>query len=221
VTASCDVLVLHALGDTGGGLPWRQAFEGSWGDGAVRAPDLPGHGAAPAPAGGGYDLADGAFTALEALAGAGDPPVVVGVGTSGWSASLLALGGRASALVLVDGLGGPWVDPRRRAETGRRWLRALADDPAAVDPAPPGAPDPRARHGVVDHGSRRLVERAAAAMPVPVLLVEGPRSGVPRHEAGALAPRFAAGAALVEVDDASPATVARTVVAWPPARPPG
>ena len=169
------LLVLHALGDPAGGDPWRQAFSDAGWDGPVHAPDLPGHAGAPPPPGGAYQSADPALTGALVVAGlpAGSPaPVVVGVGPSGWAAQLLALGGRASALVLVDGLGGPWRDPTAAVAGDREWLRALSSDPAALLPCPPGAViDPRLRHGVPPQTDRALARRAAAAMPVPVLVL--------------------------------------------------
>lgn len=206
------VVVLHEPGDLAGGAAWAAVFERVGVPGPVRAPDLPGHGSAPAPIGGCYELLDGAMA--EAVPGADEPALVVGVAASGWSAQVLALGGRAAALVLVDGLGGPWLDARQRLDAGRRWLRGIADDPDALATPPPGTPDPRAGHGVVDHGSRRLAERSAAAMPVPVLLLETPGSGLVRADVDHLATRFAAGAEVANLPDRSPASVAAAVAAW-------
>ena len=205
------LLVLHDVGDERGGAPWREAFEDAGWDGAVLAPDLPGHAGVPPPIGGDYEMVDPVFTALAVLPEAGERPVVVGVGASGWPASILALGGRASALVLVDGLGGPpWFDARGQIARLLPWLRAIADDPDAVAPMPAGAPlDPRLRHGMSHHGSRRLAERAARAMPVPALLVES-RLG----EAEQLAPLYKSGATVTAVADPSPAAVAAAAVSW-------
>jgi pimeloyl-ACP methyl ester carboxylesterase len=182
----------------------------------VRAPDLPGHGATPPPVGGSYELADAVFAVLPSLAGGspGSEPVVVGVGTNGWSASVLALGGRAAALVLVDGLGGPWVDAPMAIAAGRDWLRAIADDPAALAPAPAEGPDPRLRHGVPPHGSRSLAERAAGATAVPALLVETPASAVAAADVAALAGCFGGGAVVTGLADGTADAVAAAVVAW-------
>jgi len=134
------VLVLHDAGDVGGGGPWRIALtEAAW-TGPVLAPDLPGHGGAPAPSGGAYEPADAVLHVLAHVAPDGGPrPVVVGVGVHGWAAQLLALGGRSSGLVLVDGLGGPWMGPVEATDRVRRWLRAISDDPDAVGPPPANA----------------------------------------------------------------------------------
>jgi len=218
VTAPADVavLVLHEVGDAGGER-WRVALEDAGWPGPVLAPDLPGHGGEPPPVGGSYEPMDGAYVAVRTPGGlppSGPGPVVVGLGTSGWAAHVLALGGRASALVLVDGLGGPWTDPRTAIRAGRDWLRAIAADAAAVATPPPGQRDPRTAHGVPAHGSRRLVERAAAATPVPALVVESRRSPVDFGDAEALAASFAAGAQAVRVAEPDPAAVAAIVVAW-------
>ena len=209
------LLVLHDVGDAEGGSSWRTALEGAGWPGAVEAPDLPGHGRAPAPVGGSYELGDPVLAVLpSAPAGADDPPVVLGVGTNGWCASILALGGRASALVLVDGLGGPFRTPSDAMAAERRRIRAIADDPVAVAAPPATGLDPRLRHGVSPMGSRAVAERAAAATTVPVLVVESPASPVTAEERAAVAGRYPAGATVVEVESADPDAVARVVVAW-------
>ena len=211
------VLVLHDVGDAGGGGPWREALADAGWTGTILAPDLPGHVGAPPPEGGQHESADAAFVAVRTLAAAGverGTPVVVGVGVNGWSAQLHGLGGRASAVVLVDGLGGPWVTVREEVLAGRDRLRAIAADPEAVAPMPPGAPlDPRLRHGVPPHGSRRMAFEAAARMPVPVLTVESAASGTPPEDAEAIA---AAMGLLVRLPDAgpTPAAVAQAIVDW-------
>ena len=210
------LLVLHEMGAAGAGGPWRAAFEAAGWPGPLVVPDLPGHGGAPAPPGGCYDLVDPALAgdrALEEAAGEG-PAVVLGVGVTGWSAQVLAVGGRAAAVVLVDGLNGPWVAPAENIGAGHRWLRAVADDPDAVADPPAGGPDPRALHGVVPHGDRDLAERAAAVMPVPVLLVETPASPLRREEVDDLAARYANGAAVVRPGQSDPDAVAAEVVTW-------
>ena len=209
------LFVLHDVGDEEGGARWRTAFvEAGWA-GPVQAPDLPGHGRAPAPVGGSYELTDPVLAVLPSVpADNPDLPVVLGVGTNGWCASILALGGRASALVLVDGLGGPFRPPAEAMAAERARLRALADDPAALAPPPGGGADPRLRHGVSPLGSRSMAERAAAATAVPVLLVESPASPVGPEGRAAVAARYPAGAAVAEVDGPDPDVVAAAVVAW-------
>jgi len=205
---TAPILVLHDVGDAGGGAPWRAALEEAGWPGPVIAPDLPGHAGAPPPVGGDYELAAAALDVLPLVPPEGERPVVLGVGVHGWAASIIALGGRASALVLVDGLGRPWLDARERMAETRRWLRAIAADEDAIAPPPPGADlDPRLRHGMPPHGSRRLAERAARAMPVPALLIETADDGA----ADELAPLFKSGATVARVPDRTPTLVAGTV----------
>jgi hypothetical protein len=209
-----DVLVVHDVGDPDGGARWREALVAAGWPGEVRAPDLPGHGAAPAPVGGTYELTDALLALLPSVPADGERPVVLGVGTNGWCASVLALGGRASALVLVDGLGGPFVGPAEAMARERERLRRLADDPAAVAPPPATGLDPRLRHRVSPLGSRPTAERAAAATTVPVLLVETPASPVDPEDRAAVAGRYPAGATVAEVPAGDHDAVAAAVVAW-------
>jgi hypothetical protein len=213
-----DLLVLHALGDPEGGAPWAGAFRAAGWSGALHAPDLPGHAGREPPLGGGYHRADPSlFGALALAEGAVVSAVVVGVGPSGWGAELLALGGRAVALVLVDGLGGPWLDAPAAVEAERAWVRGLADDPAALAPAPAGGRlDPRLGHGVPGQTDRGLALRAAAAMPVPVLVVETAAPGPALLSPGETEEVVAAfpAAEVVRLEGASPAAVADAVTRW-------
>ena len=207
MTLPTPILVVHALGDPDGGSPWRAALEDAGWDGPIVAPDLPGHGSAPARVGGSYEYADALLTIIPTYASL-DPdlpaPIVVGVGLHGWAAQLLALGGRASGLVLVDGLNGPWRTPAEQIASGVEWVTRIAADPAATAPAPPpNGLDPRAAHGVPTHGSKRLALKAARVMPVPALILESPRSPLTRDEADEVAREFATGATVQGI--ASPA----------------
>jgi hypothetical protein len=214
------LLALHDVGEVGGGGPWRSALLAAGWTGPVSAPDLPGHGTTPAPVGGSYELGDPVLAVLPAVpAEAEDAPVVLGVGTNGWCASILALGGRASALVLVDGLGGPFRPQVEAMAAERERLRRIADDPAALAPPPATGLDPRLRHGVSPLGNRPMAERAALCTPVPVLLLESPASPVPPEDRAAVAGRYPGGATVVEVESAAPEAVAPAVVAWVSARP--
>ena len=209
------LLVLHDIGDEDGGRPWADAFASVGWDGAVLAPSLPGHGGAPPPEGGNHEPSDSAYAIVPQLTRLDDPrPVVVGVGVNGWTASLCGLGGRASAVVLVDGTGAPWTTPTEFVHRQRDWLRAIADDPAALAPAPARGLDPRLRHGLPAHGSRRLAAKAAAALHVPLLLRESPASGCPMADAIGLASSCPGGGRVIDVADRSPKTVAAAVVSW-------
>lgn len=218
------LLVLHDVGDADGGAPWAAAFVDAGWAGRVLAPDLPGHAGAPAPVGGNHEPGDATFLAVrvlgEAGVGAGDA-VVLGAGVNGWSAQLHGLGGRAAAVVLVDGLGGPWLPVREQVLAGVERQRAIAGDPAALALMPAGASlDPRLAHGLPTHGSRRMAFEAAALMPVPVVIVETPASGTPADDADALVAAVGAGGVLFRVSDGAPATVAGAVVAaFAPLRP--
>lgn len=203
-----DLLVLHDIGGPGGG-EWAAAFS-EW-PGRVLTPDLPGHNGTPPPVGGHYELGDAVYVALDLLrAEAPVELVIVGVGHNGAAAQILALGGRAAGLALVDGLGGPWleaieIDTRRR-ETYRRILAT----PAAMSEPPPGADDPRATM-VVGAANREFAIRQAEAMPVPVLLVE--TSSSPTPDAGELVDHFAH-ATLARLDARDPGRVAHIVQSW-------
>lgn len=170
------LLVLHDVGAPGG-AEWAAAFGGWPGD--VLAPDLPGHNGAPPPTGGHYETGDAVYVALELLRSRtpGDL-VVVGVGHNGAAAQVLALGGRAVGLVLVDGLGGPWLGPAEVDARQREHRRRILATPAALEMPAPGAPDPRATI-VLGAADRDFAVRAAAALAVPVLVIETPSSPTP------------------------------------------
>lgn len=208
-----DVVVVHDAGDERGGAAWAAALEGAGWPGAVLHPALPGHGRAPAPRGGAYELVDAAIHVLPVLAGLRPSlPVVLGVGASGWSAQLLALAGRAVGLVLVDGLGGPWQTPAASIGSQRAWMRGIADDPAAVQPAPDGELDPRLRHGIPRQTSPDLAARAAAALAVPVLVIETAASQVPAPDVRELVDRMPRGELVAGAGD--PGEVAALSVRW-------
>jgi len=201
-----DVLVVHDLG-TAGGAPWSDAFRRVGLE--VDAPDLPGHGDAPPAVGGHHELGDIVFDLLDHLDDAARP-CVVGVGRSGNAARLLALGGRASALVLVDGLGGPWLDISERNRVLRDLRRQILAMPAALAPPAAGTVDVRADL-VLGQSDRPHVVRSLAAVPVPTLVVETPASPTPdADEVAGVIPDHE----LVRVDDQGLETVAAVVDRW-------
>jgi pimeloyl-ACP methyl ester carboxylesterase len=170
-----DVLVLHEPGSSGG--EWADAFSG-W-PGRVLAPDLPGHSGTPPPTGGNYELGDAVYVSLALLrAESPDDVVVVGVGHNGAAARILALGGRATGLILVDGLGGPWLGPDEIQTRAREMRRRILTTPGAMSEPEPGGVDPRAAM-VVGPADRDVAVRQAQAMPVPVLVIETPSSTTP------------------------------------------
>lgn len=215
--SSTPIVVLHAFRDESGGAAWRDALVAADWEGPVVAPDLPGHCGAPAPVGGHYEVADTLLAVLPLLAGLDpdlNPPIVVGCGVNGWAAHVLALAGRASALVAVDGLGGPWTTPRQRVTAWRDTLRSIANDPDAMAAPPAEGMDPRLRYGLQPHGSRRLAERGAVAMPVPALIVESPASPLPAEEVDALAAAYRSGATVERVTAATAAAATAVIGRW-------
>ena len=203
-----DLLVLHDLGAPGGG-EWAAAFA-DW-PGRVLAPDLPGHNGTPPPVGGHYEMGDAVYVALDVLrAAAPEELVVVGVGHNGAAAQILALGGRAAGLALVDGLGGPWLGPLEIDARLRDMRRRILATPAAMSAPPTGAADPRATM-VVGAVDREFAVRQAAAMPVPVLVVETPSSRTP--DVDQLVGHFAQ-ATLTHLEARDPKGAARLVHSW-------
>jgi pimeloyl-ACP methyl ester carboxylesterase len=174
----------------------------------VIAPDLPGHGGAAAPTSGHYELGDAVFAVADHLEGA--PPVVLGVGRNGQAARIIAAGGRAAALVVVDGLGGPWLDVAGRNAQLRDARRRILATPAALEAYVPPGVDVRATT-VPPQSNRDHVERTARLVDVPTLVVETPRSPTP--DADELADAFAR-STLVRTDDPSPEAVAAVVLRW-------
>ncbi len=203
-----DLLVIHDLG-AAGGRPWIDAFH-DW-DGPVVAPDLPGHGDAPAPIGGHRELGDTVFALVDHLRPTTEAqPIVVGVGRNGNAARVLALGGRASALVLVDGLGGPWLDLDERNAAQRDLRRRILTTPEALAPQVPGTVDVRAEW-VQGPADRDHVAEMLRAIPIPTLVIESPASPTP--DAAGVAAAIA-DHELVRIDDASPSVVAAVVRDW-------
>lgn len=205
------LLVLHDVGAPGG-EEWNLAFAG-W-VGSVDAPDLPGHGRAPQPVGGHHEVGDAVFAVADRLDG--DPPVVLGVGANGHSARVVALGGRASGLVLVDGLGGPWLDVPARNAALRELRREVLLTPGAMEAHQPPGTDVRATM-VLPVTDRAHVVEVCSRIPVPTLVVETPASPTP--DADEISAAFPA-AELVRVGERSPVAVAEVVVSWWDARSP-
>lgn len=169
------LLVLHAYGDERGGAEWRDALVNDGWPGAWAAPDQPGHGTAPWEG----DCYEGAHLVMAPLrdlleTGWSELPVVIAVGEQSTAAELLALGGRAAAIVLVDGFDGPFPATAEESQAAEyAWLCAVANDPEAQAPAPYGRTDPRTRHGLTPRFDRDFATKQRAAVPVPVLEVRG------------------------------------------------
>ncbi len=122
---------------------------------------------------------------------------VVGIGSGGWSAHILALAGRADRLYVIDGLSGPFLAADDRAAARSAHLRARLFDNPTQPPRP--------------HHDLAVAEDAAAAMPVPTTIVETPLSPLERHEVEALAARYQNGATVTEAADHTPAAVGRAL----------
>lgn len=172
------VVVLHDLGDAAGGAPWREAMEAA-GFGDVLAPDLPGHGSAPPPVGGNYVRADAGYLLAGLLRDRElEESVIVGVGHSGWIATIAAVGGHVGRVVLVDGLGRPWRSVEERLAHRRRQTRALLADDDAMAHHRGSGPDPRLRHVPATHGDRALAVEAASLIGIPALIIERELDGL-------------------------------------------
>lgn len=195
------LLVLHAWGDPRGSSRWR-GLEDAW-DGPVVRFDLPGHCRAPAPMGGSYSAADAALHGDRAVrdAGlAGSPVVVLGDSSAGLGAELLAAAGRVAALVLVDGLGGPWCTAAEVLADEVRWCNAVFADPAAQAPLSEACDlDPRLRHELPTVWERSFTEARRAAISVPVLAIETPSSQTPLEDRDARLASFAGRVRRVDV----------------------
>jgi pimeloyl-ACP methyl ester carboxylesterase len=214
VTADDPLLFLHEIGDAEGARRWRPLVEG-W-PGAVLVPDLPGHGGTPPEEGAYYAPGDAALFGVRALraAGVASPPVAAGHGWGAFGAELLAAAGRASALVLVDGLGGPWVSWSDLMHVQHDWLHAVLADPAALAPPPPGELDPRLRHGFPSIWERSFTEARRNAITVPVLVLESPASTTPPDETAERIAAFGGEARGEAIAAVSPQAVLAALTAW-------
>jgi pimeloyl-ACP methyl ester carboxylesterase len=193
------LLVVHDTGDAAPVERWARLVDG-W-DGPTLLPVQPGHGDAPPAEGANYGASDGAVVASRAMAEAGwtgDWPVVVGQGWGAYAAELLAMAGRASALVLIDGLGGPWCDVDAVVADQHAWLRAVRADPGALAP-PTSSPDPRLAHGFPTVWERAHTAARRAAITVAVVAIETPESPTPAAERAKRLAQFGGDAALHEV----------------------
>lgn len=203
------VIVLHDIGDRAGGTAWRAALDDAGID-DVWAPDLAGHNGAAPPTGGNYTRLDPAYTVARAVVAGLDlsDAVLVGVGHSGWSALVMAVAGQGTGLVLVDGLGTPWVGPAARGARRRAAARAISLDAAAVAPAGDATLDPRLSHRLPPHGDEALVRDAARAVSVPTLLI-----GADHAAATTVATDFGGGVTVIDCEPSAPA-VAPHLADW-------
>lgn len=203
-------IVLHDLGDPAAGARWREALPDGW-----AAPDLPGHGAAPAPRHGGYDPMGPLTLARWHLAGVDPSGTVVGVRQNAHAALVLAAGGGCGAVAVVDGLWGPWATPEGHIADMYRGLRRLIEDPAAVGPPPADGLDPRTAHGYGLGVSSAFCRELWGAVELPVLVIETPGSTTPPGERAERTSWFGGRVTLVELEDDAPSAVMAAVAAWP------
>lgn len=227
MTIDRPLLGFHAPGDPNGGAVWREAVAAGRWAGPVQFPDLPGHANAAPPIGRTYDRIEPAYGFAQLV---GQNPelddvadrIVIGVGISGWSAQLVALAGRATALVLVDGLQGPFVTVAEHVAHRRDAFRAQADrniaaitDPK-LDAIPPGGLDPRLQLFPAPIGSRSLAEEAAQGINMPTLIIESAKSGTAPSDADALAALFngSGGGVLQRVDRVDEVAVVASIISW-------
>lgn len=238
------LLALHDMGEPQGGAVWRNLLE-AWpgpsiapdlrGHGGTEPPEggayassdttldavraLERSGLAPA----GAALPPGAWREARRrgevpelpAAEPGRWPIVVGRGWSAWGSELLAAADRASAVVLVDGLGGPWLEPEAIHEERVAYMRAVLEDEEALA-FPSARPDPVLRHGFPSVWERGFVEGVRARIGVPVLALETPGSPTPVQERKERLAAYRGPVEMVEVADGHAATVATHLTAWIP-----
>lgn len=205
------VLVLHDFGAAEGGAPWAPAFAVVGIEAA--APNLPGHGGAEPAVGQCYQLPEASVMAAQFFAEQERVEIVVAVGASGWAGQIVALAGRCDRLVLVDGLGGPFLEVADLMVERRERIRAMAafDGPAMVDGL-----DPRTQFAPPGPQDRAMAIEAAQAMPVPTLVIETPSSNTLPDDAAEVARSFPT--EIVALDERAPSAVADAVASWLEAR---
>ena len=170
------LLVLPDL--THAGDEWQDVLD-VW-PGPSVAPDLPGHGLSRPSVGGKYVPGDTTLAAVRVLHQVAwdEPPVVLGHGWGAYAAEYLAAAGRVWALVMVDGLGGPWRTPAEITEMQTAWLHRALE----LHATPAVTPDPLLGLGFPDVWEPEFTRSRRAAITVPVLALETPASPTPPEE---------------------------------------
>jgi hypothetical protein len=197
--------LLHDLGSGAAGAPWRAVVPDGW-----EAPDLPGHGATPAPRHGAYDPLGPVTLARWALAGTG---LVVGIGQNAHGALILAAGGGCEAVAIVDGLWGRWPTAEEAVDEMYGGLRRLLDDEGASAPPPPTGLDPRTRHGYGVSVSADFTRAFWGAITCPVVVVETPSSPTPPGERAERVAWFGGDAVLMELGTDAPSAIVEAIAA--------
>lgn len=219
VSAAADSMVVVFDDPAGPFSPgaWSELLASAGFAGEVVAPMPAGWFQSPPPVGGHAEVVDPLFEILDDLGDTDRSRIAIGVGGAGWPATLVALAGRASALVLIDGCGGPWLDP---VERSRRQSAALAERRdellGAEGEADSGSGRPAGsavlRSG---HHNRALAFEAADELVkanVAVLLIETPQSTTPAREVGELGE--ALGSPPAQVGERTPTAIAEALKRW-------
>jgi pimeloyl-ACP methyl ester carboxylesterase len=210
---TAGLLVIHDTGDAAAGSRWEELID-AW-PGRALAPDLPGHGESPPPTGGHYKAGDAAIAALRAADAAGITAgaidvTVLGHGWGGFAAEIVAAAGRASRLVVVDGLGPSWCSVDELVADRHRWLRDVLADPASLTP-PTTSPDPRLAHTYASIWDRSFIRNLRRSIAVPVLAVETSASPTPPAERDERLSDYAGPATLVEAESVDAVEVAEAL----------
>lgn len=184
------IVVAHDLGRDA--TPWRDALR-DWPD-DVAVPELVVRTAS-------GDRTDVVWLLLEHMeTWRSRAPVMVGCGEHALAAETFALAGWLGRLVLVDGLGGPWMSAEEQVDAQHAWLREKL-----ADPERPGYP-------------RVWVEGFAESLRgnvhCPVLLIETPASITPADEVERRAGQFRGPTDVVRLDDSEPARLVAELAAW-------
>jgi hypothetical protein len=202
--SAVSAFLLHDLGSEAAGEPWRAVLPDGW-----EAPDLPGHGATPAPRHGAYDPLGPTTLARWALGGRG---LVIGVGQNAHGALILAAGGGCDAVAIVDGLWGPWSTADEAVDEMYDMIRRVLDDDGATTRPPAGGLDPRTRHGYGVTVSASFSQKFWGAIACPVIVIETPASATPPDERAERVSWFGGETVLAELDTADPSAVISAIV---------
>ena len=210
-------VLLHDLGDPLAGAGWRSVAPVEW-----IVPDLPGHGAAPAPRTGHYDPMAAVALARWAI-GEDTHARLIGVGGNAHSALVHAAGGGCGGgAVIVDGLWGPWRTSEEEIDVLHATLRAIVADRDATGPPPMTGLDRRTSYGYGVMSSAPFSQRFWGVIHQPVLAIETPASTTPPREREERLSWFAGPATLVELSEGAPSRVVAAITDWHPAEaPPG
>ena len=140
--------------------------------------------------------------------------VVIGIGANAHCALICASGGVGDAVVIVNGLHGPWQPPRAQVDALYSTIRAIADDHGATAPAPHSGIDPRARHGYAMMSSAAFAQYFWGSINQPLLAIETPRSQTPHAERDSRLGYFGGKTTLVELDTDAPQSIVAAIETW-------